>query len=158
MSKCARPGCLKSGINRCSICLREPYCSGGCQKLDWKAHKPICKTLKKLSFQLQPYREVVQLIEEIRDENFEKNELNIRVLKHLILYAEYQFDIRVPEKDYRERENGERIDNWTVEIKTLTLIYLKLASLYITDKSLNTIKSNNLTFSLYEKMLSFVRP
>jgi hypothetical protein len=87
--------------------------------VDWKAHKPICKTLKKLSFQLQPYSEVVQFIEEIRDEKFEKKVLCIRVLKHLISYAEYQFGSRVPGKDYRERENGERIDNWTVEIQIL---------------------------------------
>jgi hypothetical protein len=87
MSECARPGCLKSGINRCSICLREPYCTGNCQKIDWKVHKPICKTSKKLSLQLQPYREVVQLF----NEELNKLEVNVRVYKYLISYAEYQF-------------------------------------------------------------------
>jgi hypothetical protein len=96
MSECARPGCLQSGINRCSICLREPYCSGNCQKADWKAHKSICKTLKKLLYQLQPYLETVQLIEEILDEDFKEVELKGRVLKLLVSYAEYQFGNRVP--------------------------------------------------------------
>jgi endogenous inhibitor of DNA gyrase (YacG/DUF329 family) len=127
MSKCARPGCLKLGINRCSISLREPYCSGDCQKIDWKAHKPICKTLKKLSNQLQPYREVVQLF----NEELNKVELNVRVSKHLVSYAEYRFGDKVPGKDYRERENGERIDNWTVEIRILTFIYDRLANFQI---------------------------
>jgi hypothetical protein len=158
MFECAQPDCLNIGINRCSICLREPYCSGDCQKVDWKTHKPICKTLKKLSFQLQPYREVVQLIVEIHGEDFRKAELNIRVGKHLLLYAEYQFGNRVPGKDYRERENGERIDNWTVEIQILIIIYSRLANLYGRDESLSRIKINNLKFPLYEKMLSFLRP
>jgi hypothetical protein len=60
------------------ICLREPYSSGDCQKVDWKARKPICKTLKKLSHQLQPYREVVELPVEIHDEDFKKVKLNVR--------------------------------------------------------------------------------
>jgi tetratricopeptide (TPR) repeat protein len=114
--------------------------------------------LKKLSFQLQPYREVLQLLEEIRDEHFNKVELDVRVWKHLVSYAEHQFGIRAPGKDYRERENGERIDNWTVEIKILTHIYGMLASLYGRDESLSMINRNNLQFPLYEKMLSFLRP
>jgi hypothetical protein len=126
--------------------------------VDWKAHKSICKTLKKLSFQLKPYREVLQLLEEIRNEKFEKKELYIRVWKRLISYAEYQFGTRVPGKDYRERENGERIDNWTVEIQILIHIYGVLASLYGRDESLSMINRNNLTFPLLEKMLSFLRP
>jgi hypothetical protein len=48
--------------------LREPYCSGDCQKGDWKFHKSICKILKKLSHQLQPYHEVLRVIEEILEE------------------------------------------------------------------------------------------
>jgi hypothetical protein len=32
--------------------------------LDWRKHKPNCLILKKLSKNLQPYNEVVQVIEE----------------------------------------------------------------------------------------------
>ncbi|KAJ7681930.1 hypothetical protein DFH06DRAFT_1029771 [Mycena polygramma] len=33
-------------LSRCSACLRVVYCSLDCQKLDWKAHKHICKVLR----------------------------------------------------------------------------------------------------------------
>jgi hypothetical protein len=122
MSNCARPGCLKSGINRCSICLREPYCSGECQKLNWKSHRLICKTLKKLSHQLQPYRVVIRLIEEIIGITLKTNQLKMRLLEYLISYAVHQFGDRVPGKDYRERENGERVNNYVVEIDMLHYI------------------------------------
>jgi hypothetical protein len=126
--------------------------------VDWKAHKPICKTLKKLSHQLQPYRIVVQLTYEILDEEFRQLELNVRVLEHLVSYAEYQFGNRVPLKNYRERENGEAIYNWTVEIKILVCIYGRLVDLYTRDESLNIVSSNNLKFPLFEKMLNLLRP
>jgi hypothetical protein len=70
---------------------------------------------------------VVRLIEEIRDEDFKKVKLNVRVWKYLVSYTEYQFGNRVPGKDYRERKTGERIDNWTVEISTLILVYSRLS-------------------------------
>jgi len=130
MSKCASPGCFKAGINRCSICLREPYCSGECQKGDWKSHKLICKTLKKLSLQLQPYHEATRVIKEILGERPKKMQLDIRVLEHLISYSEHQFGDRVPGKAYRERGNGEHI----------------------------VIDSYNFQFPCYEKMLDLLRP
>jgi hypothetical protein len=130
--------------------------------VDWKAHKLICKTLKKLSHQLQPYREVVRLIGEILDEKFDREKLDekldARVLKQLLSYAEYQFGNRVPLRVYYERDNGERIDNWTVEIKLLIRICIKLANLYIADESLGMIGRNDLRFPLYEKMLDLLRP
>jgi tetratricopeptide (TPR) repeat protein len=135
--------------------------------VDWKAHKLICKTLKKLSHQLQPYREVVRLIKEIICEEFKKGylngefkkaELNGRVLKHLLSYAEYQFGNRVPLKVRRERDNGETIDNWTVEIDNLILIHSSLTTSYIEDKSLSMVSGCNLRFPLYEKMLDLLRP
>jgi hypothetical protein len=142
-------------ISRCSICLREPYCSGNCQKIDWKAHKSICKTFRKLSHELKPYLEVVQLIEEILDEDFKKVELKGRVLKQLVSYAEYQFGNRVPLRVYRERDNGETIDNWTVEIDMLFHIYGSLTNSYLQDELLGMVSSSNLKFPLYEKMLIF---
>jgi hypothetical protein len=114
--------------------------------------------LKKLSHQLQPYRKVVQLIKEVSDEEFKKIELKGRVLEHLILYAENQFGDRVPLRVYRERENGETIDNWTVEIKILIFIYSSLADLLLSDESLDMVSSDNLRFPLYEKMLGLLRP
>lgn len=95
MSTRARPCCLHKGLYRCSIYLREAYCSVDCQKGDWKEHKAICKTLKNLSFQLlQPYHEVARVIKEIEKLHFAKKKGKERVLGHLISYALYQFGDR----------------------------------------------------------------
>ena len=83
--------------------------------------------MKKLSFQLQPYHEVVRVIEEIREELSSKKKEEVRVLGHLISYALFQFGDRILGKAYRERAfNGERIDNWRVEIGILVSLYVDL--------------------------------
>jgi hypothetical protein len=158
MSKCARPGCCELGLNRCSICLREPYCSADCQRIDWKMHKLICKTIKKLSHQLQPYKDVVQRIQEINLETQKNIHLNRRVLKCSIAYAEHQFGDRVEGLAYRERENGERLDNWEADIQILFHIYYTLVITYLNDESLTIIDRDDLIFPYYEKMLDLLRP
>jgi hypothetical protein len=60
----------------------------------------------------------------------EKIGKNVRVLQHVAFYAEFQFGDRVPGKSCRERENGEQIRNWTVEIEMLNLIYGRLISVF----------------------------
>lgn len=68
--------------------------------------------MKVLSKILQPFREVMQTIYEA----LEWKE-DIKIMEHVLSYAEYQFGERIAgEKDYREREDGERIINWDVEI------------------------------------------
>jgi tetratricopeptide (TPR) repeat protein len=118
----------------------------------------ICKTLKKLSFQLQPYQKAFRVIEEVLGERPKKIQLGIRVLGHLISYAEHQFGDRVPGKAYRERENGDRTDNWNVEIEMLIRIYRELVDVYLTDESLSVIDSYNFQFPCYEKILDLLRP
>jgi tetratricopeptide (TPR) repeat protein len=159
MSVCGRPGCLNEGVSRCSICLREPYCSGDCQKGDWKFHKSTCKILKKLSHQLQPYHEVLGVIEEMREEISKKNkQLKFRVSGHLLSYANYQFGDRILGKCYRERGNGEHIYNWRVEIGALIPIHIDLISIYEEDESLSMMARDNLVFPYSEKMLEVLRP
>ncbi|KAJ7743443.1 hypothetical protein DFH07DRAFT_835518 [Mycena maculata] len=34
-----------ASLSRCTGCRRISYCSSECQKIDWKAHKPMCKAL-----------------------------------------------------------------------------------------------------------------
>lgn len=34
-------------LQACSGCQRVTYCSVECQKLDWKAHRPACKSYGK---------------------------------------------------------------------------------------------------------------
>jgi hypothetical protein len=102
------------------------------------------------------------LIGEILDEDFKKGELKGRVLKQLIPYAEYQFGTRVPLRGYREREDGETIDNWTVEIEMLITIHKTLADCHFSDESLSMVSRSDLRFSmrfsLYKKMLDLLRP
>jgi tetratricopeptide (TPR) repeat protein len=146
-------------MNSCSICLKKPYCSSDCQKGDWKFHKSICKILKKLSHQLQPYHEVVRVIKEMREEISTKIKQKIlRVLGHLLSYADHQFGDRILGKSYRERGNGERIDNWSVEIGTLIPIYSDFISIYEYDESLSMMARDNLVFPYYEKLLELLRP
>jgi hypothetical protein len=115
--------------------------------------------LKKLSLELQPYHEVVRVIEEVQEEIFIKQQQNLRVLEHLLSYADHQFGDRVPGKTYRERGDVERIDNWRVEIGILIPIYADLVSIYNYDGSLmSTMECDNLTFPYHEKIFDILRP
>jgi hypothetical protein len=132
MSQCARPCCNKPAKNKCSSCLKEWYCSGECQKSDWKKHKSFCRIVEDLSNDLQPYHQVHQVIIKILNASE-----NMRVLNHLLCYAELQFGGRDPEIAYRQRTNGEKIDNFQVEICCLIPIYEKLIDATLDDTSLN---------------------
>jgi tetratricopeptide (TPR) repeat protein len=114
--------------------------------------------LKKLSHQLQPYREVLRVILEILQGIPSNEQLEVRVLGHLLSYAEHQFGDRILGKSYRERGNGERIDNWRVEIGLLVRIYSDLIVIYIEDESLSRMAFDNLTFPYMERMLELLRP
>jgi tetratricopeptide (TPR) repeat protein len=115
--------------------------------------------MKKLSFQLQPYHEVVRVIKEIREAFSTKKKEELRALGHLISYALYQFGDRVPGKAYRERAfNGERIDNWRVEIGILVPLYYSLVNRYSNDESLSLLDCDNVTFPYCEKILDILRP
>jgi hypothetical protein len=118
----------------------------------------ICETLRKLSLQFQPYHEATRVIEEILGERPKKMQLDTRVLEHLISYSEHQFGDRVPGKAYHERKDGERVDNWTVEIEILIPLYNNLLNVNSTDESLSMIDSNNLRLPYLEKMLGLLRP
>jgi tetratricopeptide (TPR) repeat protein len=100
----------------------------------------------------------MRVVKEILGERPKKMHLDIRVLEHLISYSEYQFGDRVPGKAYRERKDGDRIDNWTVEMGILMTIYNNLVNVNSTDESLSMIDSNNLRLPYHEKMLELSRP
>jgi hypothetical protein len=119
--------------------------SGDCQRGDGKSHNSMCKSLKKLSIQLQPYHETTKVIEEIRKEFSIKKIEEVRVLGHLISYAEHQFGDRVLGKAYCERGSGEFINNWVVEILILVPIYLCLIDVNRKNESLNMVASDNVT-------------
>jgi tetratricopeptide (TPR) repeat protein len=114
--------------------------------------------LKKLSHELQPFNEVTRIIKEIRNESQKKIHLDVRFLNHLISYAGHQIGDRIPGKAYRERANGERINNWNAEIAMLIPTYFQLISMYQRDESFGRIDSDNVIFPYLEKMLELLRP
>jgi hypothetical protein len=114
--------------------------------------------LKKLSHEHQPYQEVIRVISETCQERNKKNQLHMRVLVHLICYAEHQFGDRVVGKSYRERGGGERLDNWNVEIQVICSIYLHLVNLYVANHSHSVLICGNLTFPYFQKILDLLKP
>eukprot|EP00798_Chlamydomonas_sp_ICE-L_P020078 gene20078-26794_t len=38
----------RGNLKKCAGCHRVAYCSKECQKADWKAHKPVCRTLQQI--------------------------------------------------------------------------------------------------------------
>jgi tetratricopeptide (TPR) repeat protein len=119
----------------------------------------ICKVLKQLSNNLLPYREAVGEVIRVIGETHKATNLNkVRILKHLLPYAENQFGHRVPEKAYRERGDFERIDNYTVEIDMFIMILDGLVTWTLADKSLSLIQQNDMTLSYHEKILHLLKP
>jgi hypothetical protein len=87
-----------------------------------------------------------------------KKQHETRSLENVMSYALYQFGDRVLGKAFRERENGERYDNWKVEIGILIPIYIDLISVYAKDRPLSLVASNNLTFPYHQKNFELLRP
>jgi hypothetical protein len=158
MSQCVQPGCVKEGTNRCSICLREPYCSRDCQKADWKAHKSTCKMLKKFSNELRPYSEVDQIINEILDAPKIIGERKLRVIQHALSYANFQLGERVLGKSHRERDNGDQISNWIAELGILDPNCLRLVDIYLCDESLSMMIKNDMMLRFLKMRVELLMP
>jgi tetratricopeptide (TPR) repeat protein len=134
--------------------LREQYCGSECQKLDWKIHKAICPILKKLTREQQPYNEAMRLINEILAS---KKGDKIRVLEHLLLYADHQF-ARQSRTDYSVWEDGQNPRNWDIDTTVLHKINKKMASIVISDESLDTFIRGDKLFPYYERSLAILNP
>jgi tetratricopeptide (TPR) repeat protein len=115
----------------------------------------MCPILKKLSKNLQPFREVTSVIKEILAS---PKGNDVRVLLHLLSYAEYQFGNQVLGIGYREREDGERISDWEVNIKILCNINSRIVEFFNADVSLSNISRHNKVFPSVEKTISLLSP
>jgi hypothetical protein len=115
----------------------------------------MCSTLKKLSKKFEPFVEAFRIILEIMNSAKVKY---VRILEHLLSYAEYQFGQDLLQLGYREREDGERIFNWDVEIEILLNINGILYYLHNENKSLSSISRNDLMFPCLERSLSLLNP
>jgi tetratricopeptide (TPR) repeat protein len=101
---------------------------------------------------------VARIIEEILQQSSTNKKLDRRVLEHLLSYAELQFGDRIRGKAYRERSNGEQIENWVVEVEILFRINNFLASTNLGDESLGMKGCDKLSAPFYEKMIALLRP
>jgi hypothetical protein len=115
----------------------------------------MCPTLKKLTNKLQPYYDVSLLIIEILES---KKGHDIRVLEHLLSFADYQFGKVVSGKHYRERGVGERISNFEVDTDFLNGIIRTLVNIYLQNNSLSTINRDDMIFPYLKRSLSLLNP
>jgi hypothetical protein len=115
----------------------------------------MCPILKQLSSQLQPFHEVIRIKDEVLTS---KKGKDCRVLEHLLSYLEDQFGEKVAGIDYRERSNGERVNNWKVEVEILHTIYGQLTKLYHHNNLLSMIIRCEMSFPLLERSLSLLNP
>jgi hypothetical protein len=115
----------------------------------------MCPILKKLFNTLQPYNEVVQVVEETLAS---KKGCDIRVLEHLLQYGDYQFGIPISGINYRERTDGQRIANWDVDMGILNRISDKIIDTYASDPSLSIIIRQKGMFPHLERSLNILTP
>mmetsp|Transcript_11679 Transcript_11679/g.11322 ORF Transcript_11679/g.11322 Transcript_11679/m.11322 type:complete len:469 (+) Transcript_11679:96-1502(+) len=159
MFQCARPNCHLQGKSSCSGCGREQYCGSECQKLDWKIHKSLCPFLKKLSNKTQPYHEALKVIDSILQS---KKANDMRVLEHLLSYVEYQFEL-IHRKEvtgiiYYDRGDGQRTNNWDVDILIFYEIYRSIISHYIHNHSISDVIRHKKIIPYLERSILTLTP
>jgi tetratricopeptide (TPR) repeat protein len=115
----------------------------------------MCAILKKLPNKLQSYNGVVRIIDEILA-SIKGND--VRVLEHLLSYADNQFGQQVAGRDYRERTDGQRIANWDVDINILLKISTRISNFHIENLSLSPIIRDNKMFPHLERSLNILTP
>jgi hypothetical protein len=106
--------------------------------------------LKKLSNKLEPFYDVLRIYKEIV---LSKRGKDIRILEHLLLYANIQLGNRQTGPDYCVREDGERISNWEVNIGIFYDLNRQIADIYPRDSSLSIIIRDNLQFPYLERAI-----
>jgi hypothetical protein len=74
----------------------------------------------------------------------------------LLSYADFQFGKPILGKDYRERLDGQRIDNWDVDICILLNIGIKIFDMFTANSSLSTIVRDKGMFPHLERSLHIV--
>jgi hypothetical protein len=85
-------------LSNCSACQRVQYCSGECQKADWKTHKPLCRLItedkkrlhddaKKQARETKTPQELTEMLVQAVHES------NKSMVKRLLKMKEGSFDI-----------------------------------------------------------------
>jgi hypothetical protein len=73
-------------------------------------------------------------------------------------YADNQFGQQVAERDYRERIDGQRIDNWDVEIGISLQVSSSMLNIYTTNSSLSPMIRDKGISSHIERSLHILSP
>jgi hypothetical protein len=107
----------------------------------------MCPTLKRLSKKFQPLDDLVHLIIEIL---IEKEVEDIRILEHLLSYAEYQF--------YRGMNESQRVSIWEPDFLFLYKITHSIINIFKNDTQLSNIIRNDKMLPYYEKQLRLLNP
>jgi hypothetical protein len=113
---CARPGCNQKGVNACSACLREFYCSADCQKKDWKTHKIFCCSIKLKPETLQSFTDASPVVSQVLNQTEAQvaklgSQRYIKLLHHTATFSEKQFGKRIAGRASYERDNEDSIDD-----------------------------------------------
>jgi tetratricopeptide (TPR) repeat protein len=154
MSQCGRPDCHKAANSSCSGCRREQYCGSDCQNLDWKKHKSMCPILKKLSNNLQPYGEILEVFDEILTyAYYDKKGNKVRILEHFLLYLDNQFRDVIPGVGDREERAGMVISNWDVDISIKHKLINEIIIIYNSNQSISDIARDALTLPYFERSI-----
>jgi tetratricopeptide (TPR) repeat protein len=149
---CGLSCCHKTGTSTCSSCLQEFYCSGECQKKDWKGHKVLCKLIKLMSDvpvidkrtfkHLLPYKEVAEIVDKVlkqteseivklEEGSSTRSKKYISLLERAVKFIDIQFGNNPVQAAKGmvtyERDDGDLIYSWDVEIRFLYKIYDHLA-------------------------------
>jgi hypothetical protein len=82
-----------------------------------------------------------------------KKGYDIRILKHLLSYAELHFGKEGPGIGYREGEDGEGISEWDYDIEIVNSILTRLVVSYEKCDSLSDISCDNAKFPYLERSL-----
>ena len=120
-SRCARPGCEnKNATKYCGNCENVMYCSGECQRLHWKVHKPDCEEKKNTDPLIcfsDAWLQTNDLMKKADEEIALKDEAKaIKTLKQALAFAEHQFGKPELEKMSRIREgSNDLISSWEVD-------------------------------------------
>jgi tetratricopeptide (TPR) repeat protein len=154
MSTCSRPGCETAAQILCSVCEWDKYCSADCQKLDWKKHKSICPFMKKLSKKPQPFQEVIEAIDDILAS---RESGDLRVLDHLLSFAEYQFGKEVTEIGYCKREESPPLSDWNKD-RILHDINFRIANIWAQDDLIDNLVKNEKILPYLNKSISILNP
>lgn len=95
----------------------------------------MCPILKKLSNKLSS-QAAIQVVNEIKD--VAKKIKDLRILEHL-LYSKHHFGSLVIGTIYHEKEDGERLSDWTLDVTILHNINIGCAAIHTQNKSISNL-------------------